>query len=379
MSKAAASDFIKQMTAAEAESQGAAAHSPCPPPPSCSPSPLETHTFSRKWSGAAAGAVLEVPETKNVLVEERECLKLYDIQHFFQVEHNENQSWSARKEKPSLPLTYQAWSEYWGFNNEVPHLSNPPLRTRKMDPMWTLFYKPPWMAEMMGMRMTTPYRAADRESQESAIHTPCWSHPSSSASSQMGAHAFSRQQVGPAAGPLLSATVAKAEALAKREKCWEDNRDHELSQEEDSTDKNWSTEEESPSVSLPHEAKEEHWDSQLHTPTSTKLDLPRWVYNRPSYDLDLLSGLDEDMDWEEEIFFSLEGHDMWDMRERIPSKESPFWKEVLVVCNRKSFEHILCMSAPTAVPTQQASLFRRALGALCKLFQCPCITRQPEL
>lgn len=81
---------------------------------------------------------------------------------------------------------------------------------------------------------------------------------------------------------------------------------------------------------LPHEEKEEHWDSQLHSPTRTKLDVPRWVHYRPSYDLDLLSGLDEDMDWEEKCFFNFEGDFMWDMRERIPSKENTFWQEELL-------------------------------------------------
>lgn len=180
------------------------------------------------------------------------------------------------------------------------------------------------MAEMMGMRMTAPSRAADRESQESAIHRPCWSRPTSSTSSQVEDHVLSRQQ-----GALLSATATRAETLAKREKYLEDNREHELSQE-DRTDKNWSTEEESLSMPFPHEAKEEHWDSQLPTPTSTKLDLLRWVHNRPSYRLDLLSGLDEDMDCKEECFFNLEGDDIWDMRERIPSNENTFWEEEFV-------------------------------------------------
>lgn len=48
MSKAAASDFIKQVTAAEAETQRPAAHSPCSPPPSSSPRPLEAHILSRE-------------------------------------------------------------------------------------------------------------------------------------------------------------------------------------------------------------------------------------------------------------------------------------------------------------------------------------------
>lgn len=82
----------------------------------------------------------------------------------------------------------------------------------------TLFYEPPYVAEMMDMRMTAPTRAADRESQKAAVHRPCWSPPSSSTSSQMEAHVLSRQQVGLAAGALLSASATEAEALAKREK-----------------------------------------------------------------------------------------------------------------------------------------------------------------
>lgn len=61
------------------------------------------------------------------------------------------------------------------------------------------------------------------------------------------------------------------------------------------------------------------------------------------------------MDQEDKHIFILEGKDMWDMRERITSKETPFWEEVLVAWNRKSFEHILPRSSPTAVPMQQAS------------------------
>lgn len=195
----------------------------------------------------------------------------------------------------------------------------------------------------------------------------------------MDAHVLSRQQVGLAAGALLSASATETESLAKREKDWEDNRDQELSQEEDNADKNWSTEEESFPMSLLHEAWKEDWDSQLHTPTSTKLDLLRWMHNRPSYNQDLLSCLDKDMDWEDKCFFSLEGDDMWDMRERTTSKKTTFWEEELVAWNRMSFERILHRSAPTAVPTQQASLFRRALGALSRVFQSPCITGQPEM
>lgn len=92
MAKAATSDFIKQVTAAEAESQGASANSPCCPPPSSSRSPLEAHTLSGQWAGGAGGPALEVLGTKKeVLVEEKECLKLYNPQELSQVEHNENQ------------------------------------------------------------------------------------------------------------------------------------------------------------------------------------------------------------------------------------------------------------------------------------------------
>lgn len=373
MAKAAASsDFIKQVTAAEAESQGAAAHSSCCPPSSSSPSPLEAHTLSGQWAGAAAGAVLKVPETKKeVMVKRAELLKLYGPQVLAQVEHCINQSWSAKTETPPLPLTHQAWSEYWGFNNRVSRLRRPLRRSRKMCSTLTLFYEPPWVAEMVTMRTTETSRATDTDSQEAAIHRSCWLPLRSSTSSQMEAHVPSRQQVGLAVWALLSAPATEAEALAKREKGWEDNRDQELSQEEDSTDENRSTEEESLPMPVPQEAWEEHWDSQLDTPTSTELDLPRCVHNRPSYELHLLSCLDKDMDHE--------GDDMWDMRERIASKETTFWEEELKAWNRKSFQRILHRSSPTAVPRQEASLFRRALGALRRLFQCPCITARPEL
>lgn len=88
MAKAAAPNFIKQVTAG---SQEAAANSPCCLPLGSSPNPLKTHILSGQWAGGAAGAVLEGLETeKKVLVEERECLKIYDPQELSQVEHNES-------------------------------------------------------------------------------------------------------------------------------------------------------------------------------------------------------------------------------------------------------------------------------------------------
>lgn len=376
MAKAeASSDFIKQVTAAEAESQGAAAQSPCCPSLSSSSSPPEAHALSGQWAGVAAGAVLEVSETKKeVLSEEGEDLKLYNPQELSQVELNEDQSWSARKEKTPLSLTHQAWSEYWGFNNGVSDLSSPPLSRRETGSTLTLIYEPPWEAVMMDMRTTATSTAADTESQEAAIHRPCWSPPSSSTSSQLEVHVLRGQKVRLAAGAPLPAPVTEAEALAKTEEDWEDNRDQQLSQGEDSTEKNWNTEEESLPMLSPHKAWEEHWVSQLHTPTSAKLDLPRWIHNRPSYDMDLSR-----LDWEEESFFNFEGNLMCDMRERITSKETAFWEEELMAWNRRPFERMLLRSSPPAVPTPQASFFRRALGALCWVFQCPCLTRQPEL
>lgn len=115
-----------------------------------------------------------------------------------------------------------------------------------------------------------------------------------------------------------------------------------------------STDEDSASVSLPHESRAESWDSGACTPTDDALDQLVAAQMCPYHMKPLLFHRGTGMESEAGSLYQMESAGR-DCREMQADMGATWWEEDLLEWDRRSFERLRGKCSATAVPMQRPS------------------------